>query len=130
MGFPGTRRLGCRAALKIGTPIHNPRLEDWLGKWEYQGRKDYQWASVELRPGKAPGTLFAEGFALGYGWNAPHTGGFEISAKPRRNLVFFKDGVECRGMMFLLGDWLVVKDNFRCGGLNVTFGGVYHRVEP
>lgn len=125
-------RVGWVAArsLKIGTPIHNPRLEDWLGKWEYQARKDYQWANVELRPGKAPGTLFVEGVALGYGGNVPHTGSLEDLVKVKRNLASFNERGICRGMMFLLGDWLVAMDNMGCGGLNVTFGGVYHRIEP
>jgi hypothetical protein len=35
----------------------------------------------------------------------------------------------CRIKLWRLGPYLVVEDNVRCGGMNVTFTGVYRRVE-
>lgn len=37
------------------------------------------------------------------------------------------DESACRMRMQLVGPWLVVTDNLRCGGANVTFTGIYRR---
>jgi hypothetical protein len=35
--------------------------------------------------------------------------------------------VDCRVRMRRLGSFLLVEDNRRCGGINVSFSGIYQR---
>jgi hypothetical protein len=37
------------------------------------------------------------------------------------------DADECGADLVRIGDFLIVHDNMRCGGLNVRFDGVYTR---
>jgi hypothetical protein len=59
--------------------------------------------------------------------NGPNSGAFAADATPQRQAVIFHDQ-DCEVHASLVNDWLVVGDNRTCGGLNVTFSGVYRRV--
>lgn len=37
------------------------------------------------------------------------------------------NATDCKVWLRRLGPWLVVDDNLACGGMNVTFRGVYRR---
>lgn len=115
-------------SLDIGEPIRSPTLQNWFGRWSYRTKWADENADIELRAGKVAGSLAATGYALGYGGNVPHTGSFEASASPKGNRILFKYKGGCQIHIILVGDWLVAGDNLKCGGLNVTFGGLYRRV--
>jgi hypothetical protein len=116
------------AFLHIAEPNRKPVLKDWLGTWAYRTESRDQNAHLELRVGKVPGTLSVDGVALGYGGESPNLGMVEESVIPRQNGVLLKSG-PCQIRMVLLGGWLVAGDNLKWGGMNVTFNGVYRRVQ-
>jgi hypothetical protein len=114
-------------------------LSDWLGTWS---RAE---AGITVKPGKA-GTLRIEGEAT-YGARDParvrrgavNTGGIEADGTPAGDRLSFAIGdnvtlpvdkgaeFACKVWMQRIGPWLVVDDNNSCGGMNVTFRGVYIR---
>jgi hypothetical protein len=58
----------------------------------------------------------------------PNIGFLAGKARPTGNRLDYDDGDDiCAARMVLIGPWLVVADNDRCGGMNVSFSGVYAR---
>jgi len=58
----------------------------------------------------------------------PNLGAFEATALPTSGTVVFAYADDqCSVRMTIVGDVLVVADNHQCGGMNVTFDGVYQR---
>jgi hypothetical protein len=112
---------------------------DWFGKWSYRE------ADISVKAGKT-GTLLIEGAAT-YGARDPdrvklgavHTGTIEGEVTPTGDRLSFAIGDEgtlpveqgeefgCKVWMRRLGPWLIVDDNNNCGGVKVTFRGVYTR---
>ncbi len=108
-----------------------PPLKAWVGRW---------------REGDDVIRLTAKGAALtadGQAWwpsahpsarqfpGGPNTGDLSGTATPSGNAVTFADDASdpqaCRATLRLIGDVLVVADNQACGGMNVSFSGVYRR---
>ena len=103
--------------------LRTPPLARWLGAWEYAGQ------SLDIRRGAKPGTLAVSGQAFwrGVGDNV-HVGEVEFEAAPAGNVLRLEENEDlCSVTLRLVGDLLVVSDNLKCGGLNVTFNGVYRR---
>ncbi len=120
-------------------PVSALPTEDWSGSW----KRDEE-ANIEL---KAVGDrVHMKGVATWGGRNSQrvakglvNTGEFSASAAPRGNLLSNDpayDGTEslneagksaCLVAMKRLGRYLAVSDNSGCGGMNVTFGGIYVR---
>lgn len=94
----------------------------WLGAWEFYD------ASLRVSRGARPGALRVSGEAFWRGANPEnvHTGEFSGEAVPAGNVLTIGDDV-CRVTLRLVGAYLVVGDNKQCGGVNVTFDGVYRR---
>jgi hypothetical protein len=100
---------------------------DWLGKWSYDE------ADITVKAGKT-GTLLIEGAAT-YGARNPdrvkrgavNTGAIEGEATPTGDRLNFTMEFGCKVWMRRLGPWLVVDDDDNCGGINVTFRGIYTR---
>jgi hypothetical protein len=60
----------------------------------------------------------------------PNLGDLSGTATPNGDRVVFADASDpqaCRATLTLIGDTLVVADNQACGGMNVSFTGVYRR---
>jgi hypothetical protein len=108
-----------------------PRTADWLGGWT-------GWESqIDITRGPKPGTLHIGGNAA-WGAHDPDRvkrGGVNFGMlaadlpAPKGDRLAFADSEEadCRVALRLLGPYLVARDNGRCGGMNVTFSGVYRR---
>ncbi|MDV2985946.1 UNVERIFIED_CONTAM: hypothetical protein Q9R58_16660 [Methylobacteriaceae bacterium AG10] len=116
--------------------------DDWLGTWtQAEGR-------IRVKPGDKPGTLSITGDAtwgagdpervkrggihLGEisGTVAPEGDGASFAVGENGTLPVAKGGeYDCKVWLRRLGPWLVVEDNLACGGMNVSFRGVYRR-EP
>jgi hypothetical protein len=101
-----------------------PAEREWLGEWR-------GWDNNYIRISKARegGALTIVGHAT-WATGAPneHSGELDYSAKPSGDRLSFSDGDhenDCRVAMQLVGKYLVVKDNVRCGGVNVSFSGIY-----
>ncbi|MFZ2280832.1 MAG: hypothetical protein WAW39_23735 [Prosthecobacter sp.] len=109
-----------KGQLNFSQPNSHPNLASWLGDWKL-GRN-----SFSVQHGEKPGSLTVDGIALWGEGPAPHTGSVEASAVPARNQVIIKDG-PCQITLTLVDEWLIAADNHECGGMNVTFDGVYNR---
>jgi hypothetical protein len=109
----------------------SPPLKAWVGRW---------------REGDDVIRLTAKGAALtadGQAWwpsahpstrqfpGGPNTGDLSGTATPRGAVVIFADDASdpqaCKATLRLVGADLVVADNGACGGMNVSFTGVYRR---
>ncbi len=99
----------------------------WIGTW---------------RDGDDEITLRAAGTALavtGYAFwpsaapseyqSSPHLGEVSGTARPVSNTVVFagKSVDDCRVSLTLLPPYLLARDNRQCGGMNVSFTGVYRK---
>lgn len=107
-------------------PNRSPSEKDWLGKWFFYGD------SVVIAKSKTPGLFDITGDATWRGLgNNVNVGELDSRAKPSENLIKLgedeEDEAECKVRMRLVGKYLIVSDNMQCGGLNVTFSGVYRK---
>jgi hypothetical protein len=114
----------------------------WSGVWQGARILDQK---IEISP-RSMGLLSISGSAT-WGRADPqrvarggvNAGSLEGQTQAQGNLLAFAedgdrtlpyeqgDPNSCRVRMFLLGPYLTVQDNLRCGGMNVTFNGVYRR---
>ena len=110
-------------------PVPVPPLSAWVGQWHtfddtialkakgalLEASGDAYWPSanppLRLRPG------------------GPNVGDFSGEARPVGGHVVFadKDPDGCTVTLDRVGPWLVAADNQMCGGMNVSFSGVYTR---
>jgi hypothetical protein len=113
-------------SLKLADISGQPRLSDWLGEWRYAAN------SIKFTSNKLAGYLNVTGDALWHGLgDNVHIGELDDRAAPVGNLLKIgdTDTVEyaCKVAMRLIGEFLVAADNMKCGGVNVSFSGVYRK---
>lgn len=139
----GQSRAGWLASesLMLLPPAMRP---DWSGRWVARSEQ-----TITVKPDDDGGWLF-EGDAT-YGALDParvrsggvNTGNFSATiqsgdvqggrliafAEGRDTTLAYDQGEEglCRVKLRLVGPWMVVNDNQKCGGHNVTFTGIYRR---
>lgn len=104
----------------------SPPAARWLGEWEYGIQ------SLDIKRGAKAGALrvVGEAYWRGLGDNV-HVGEVEFEAEPMGNVLTLEENEDlCSVTMRLVGDHLVVGDNLKCGGVNVTFNGVYRKKQP
>ncbi|ONG52603.1 hypothetical protein BKE38_14160 [Pseudoroseomonas deserti] len=130
------------AALQPLAPPTTAPLEAWQASW--YGTQAYE-QEIDI---SAEGSTLRIGGSASWGSDDParverggvNIGSLEAEVRPSgARLGFSSDGGErtraydeggpetCRVRMLLLGPYLVVQDNLRCGGMNVTFSGLYRR---
>ncbi|HEY8562911.1 MAG TPA: hypothetical protein VIL74_21210 [Pyrinomonadaceae bacterium] len=99
---------------------------DWLGEWLFYDN------AIVIKQSKTPGLLDVSGDATwkGLGDNV-HVGEIDESARPAGDRLNLGENeteeYACKVSMQFVGNYLVVGDNLRCGGVNVTFSGVYRK---
>jgi hypothetical protein len=99
----------------------------WRGDWTCDA------AHIEVTAGTRPGHIRANGIAL-WGTHDPervriggiNTGEFAGEATIAGDRALFTED-DCRVSVRLIGPYLVAADNLQCGGVNVSFSGVYRR---
>jgi hypothetical protein len=106
------------------TPTKQP-LQDWIGEWKYAE------GTIRFTDNKLAGWLNVTGDAYwqGLGHNI-HIGEIDGRVEPKDRVAKYSDGddeYDCKITMEILGRYLIVDDNMRCGGANVTFSGVYRK---
>jgi hypothetical protein len=127
------------SAALVDQPAPSSALVDWTGRW--------------VRDEEASITIAAEGAAVAVKGDATwgaldpervkrggvNTGEIDATATPRGNLIAIGSGYDgalppdiskaddCRARLRLFGRYLAVDDNTGCGGMNVSFTGVYSR---
>lgn len=97
----------------------------WTGEWGYAGN------SITITPNKLAGFLNISGSAIwrGLGDNV-HIGELDGAFPYEGGVLEYSDGdsqYDCKATLRLVDAFLVVSDNLNCGGVNVTFSGVYRR---
>ena len=113
----------------------NPPLASWAGKWRLH--KD---AEIEIRVEGDQLVVKGQAFWMSGAPGVIHDGEITGRNKPQGDILAIPspdafDALEsadnpeylCQATLRLVGPYLVVQDNGRCGGLNVTFTGVYRR---
>lgn len=109
--------------------LHDASVRTWLGEWTYGEN------GIEFTENKLPDNVNVTGSATweGLGDNV-HVGELDGRYEPKNGLIEYSDGddqYDCKATMRLLGSFLIVADNFRCGGVNVTFSGcIAGRLRP
>jgi hypothetical protein len=137
-----TRAWLPRVALQIASPEAAPARQ-WAGKWE----RDREAQIVIKSTGK---DVEVSGSAMWGSYDpqrvrrgAVHVGDLEGKGRPRGQILAigydpdrsgFPPGKDeppenCAAKLELYGRYLVVEDNRGCGGLNVSFTGIYVRVK-
>ncbi|HWF78385.1 MAG TPA: hypothetical protein VN694_14560 [Caulobacteraceae bacterium] len=98
----------------------------WVGHWTQYGGD-----SIDLT--LKGGALVVSGAACWPACNAsgkgrvPNVGDLDGKATPAGNRLRIGSDDDCAAEMWLVGSYLVVFDNMGCGGMNVSFNGVYQR---
>lgn len=124
------------SALEPRLPLSAPKMSDWLGKWH--SRRDTMQGDIEITRGKR-GSLDVRGEAT-YAVTRDNvrTGDFAIDdLAPNVATHAFVAGGEkpfekagegdCAVRMSRIDQFLLVEDNGYCGGMAVTFTGLYQR---
>ena len=128
-----------RSKLKIRAVNQNPSISEWLGNWKYGD----DIASLEIKRGDRANSLIISGGAVyryGTKADAEKNGSinfcvigrdFEVGQKvtPSRDRFTLRpeNYSECVIEARLAGKFLIVSDNYKCGGRNVTYSGIYRR---
>ena len=123
----GSETVGWLAADGLA-PVEAPAasLASWLGAWSFYKNE------VRLSRGRAAGALSVAGEATWVGVNPGnvHVGELSGESAPAGGVLTLSGGedeYDCRATLRLVGPYLLVSDNKRCGGVNVTFDGVYRK---
>jgi len=107
--------------LELSETDASPPAARWLGEWELHSN------GLTIRRGTKAGELRVEGSAVWHGiGDNVHVGEVNASAAPDGNTLTLEDDI-CKLTLRLVGDFLVADDNGDCGGVNVTFDGVYRK---
>jgi hypothetical protein len=117
-------------ALASVAPMTSPQPADWIGTWQQPGGR------VEITRAR-DGKLHVSGEMIVPGAQDVHTGEIDADVMPQKDmLAFVDDGTtpygkaeegECRVRMQRVGALLMIEDNAGCGGVGVTFTGLYRR---
>ena len=100
-------------------PTTRPPTSAWVGQWKYGTDTGID---IVLKGGKldiSGNDTSADG----------NEGDFVTKASPKDNRIHVTDNAPCEVWMTLVGNYLVARDNQQCGGMNVSFTGVYTRAK-
>jgi hypothetical protein len=122
----GSETVGWLAADRLApvATVDNAPLASWLGTWNFYNN------SLRVSRGRRVDVLNVSGDATWQGVNPDnvHVGELSSQGTPVDNaLKLGEDPEDCQATLRLVGTYLVVSDNKQCGGVNVTFDGVYRR---
>ena len=127
-GYPTVGWLDS-SRLKLTEPIEKPELSAWHGEWVFAKN------GITFTDNKLAGFLNVTGDATweGIGANV-HVGEIDERVEPIGNVIKLGNNdtgeYACKVTMRLIGKYLVVADNLHCGGVNVTFSGIYTKSTP
>ncbi len=113
-----------RDQLSFGDQNSDPTDKKWLGTWTFAD------SDLHITKSDETGLLSVKGNAFWHGLGDNiHIGEVDAVGKPAENRLSLggSDEYDCRIKMQRIGRFLLVSDNGYCGGVNVTFDGVYQR---
>jgi hypothetical protein len=109
-----------------------PRLTDWKGEWRNGDNKIRLWIS-HARLGAVGNAYWpSRNPPLHQFPGGPNLGGFQGTAAPNGSTVEFHEVDKpdrCAVRLTLVEPFLLARDNKHCGGMNVSFSGVYLKVK-
>ena len=122
----GSETVGWLAADSLGAvaTAENAPLARWLGTWGFYNN------SLRVSRGPRVDVLAVSGDATWQGVNPGnvHVGELSGTGTPVDNILKLgEDPEDCQATLRLVGPYLLVSDNRQCGGVNVTFDGVYRK---
>lgn len=126
--YQGTKREfgGWMKSDNLGLSILNKKYSniDWIGMWEYIDSESSivitQGSNMELD------VVGDASYSGGYS-GVTKTGSFIEKGVPDGEYLSLKSaGYDCEVSLQLIRDYMVVEES-RCGGLNISFDGIYHR---
>ena len=98
-------------------------LPRWLGVWQFR----YNSITLTSIDGR---TVQAKGNAAWVRAGIANVGEIEASGVPRGDMLILEEGdpsYSCVLKLLKIGNVIAAQDNLRCGGLNVSFSGLYSR---
>ena len=103
-----------------------PALSHWLGNWSDGASAD---VTIHFRGGHPyiTGEAFWPARPEVNEWISIHIGEVNDRLSIIGNRASYSDDNLCELELTLLADFLLISDNYRCGGANVTFSGAYTR---
>ncbi len=109
--------------LRFRDAVSDVSPREWMGEWLYADN------SIKISSDREEGRMRVTGNALwrGRGDNV-HIGELDGRTRLQKDVMRYSDGddeYDCKATLRLVGRFLVVADNLKCGGVNVTFSGVY-----
>jgi hypothetical protein len=117
----GSEVVGWLPKDKIDFPVANSdNFASWLGDWTFYDN------ALKISRGEKPDSLRVSGNALWKGRSDNlHVGEVDSTGMPDdKQFMRLTDGI-CEIRLYLVSRYLVVADNNECGGMNVSFSGVY-----
>jgi hypothetical protein len=133
-----------RASVSIVSDRPKVSTADWIGQWQSDPEQ-----TVVVEQADKTGVLSIKGDAS-WGASDPervkrgavHVGSLDGEMKPEGETLSFGmgengtlpfdqavDDADCKVRMHRIGPYLLVNDNMMCGGVNVSFTGIYRRVK-
>ncbi len=115
------------ADLEFPLMLHSASERVWTGEWSYASN------TISFTPNKLDGFLNVTGDAMwkGLGDNV-HIGELDGRSPHKDGVLEYSDGdseFDCKATMQLAVErFLIVADNGNCGGANVSFSGIYRKV--
>ncbi len=122
-----------RSALAVSDPVPRPASQ-WIGAW-----KDGA-GQIRFQKGKDENALFVDGSAVLkieisggertgdlYGPASLRGAHVSLTSRDRDDPQPCQGDFCCRAEMDLIGDFLFVSDNNQCGGMSVSFNGIYRK---
>lgn len=122
--------------LRAITPDLHPPVSAWTGTWTPLGVKKQPRDAITklvISPGAAPESLKVQGEAYWFGAvvhgeRVMHDGAVEGEGRAHENRLHVAEG-GCEVNLALIGGFLNAQDNRECGGMNVTFTGVWEKAK-
>jgi ankyrin repeat protein len=93
-----------------------PEPQAWAGVWQNE-RARLNITVIDNR-------VNIDGHAIWSGRLSPHFGDLNFEGVPNGDRLANQAG-ECQATFRRIGEYIIAKDNAKCGGMNVTFSGVY-----
>jgi hypothetical protein len=122
----GTETVGWLPAENLSSiTSQNTSGINWIGNWEYAENE------INFIPQKNQEKVLIKGTAIwqGLGDNV-HIGELDFTGSPvgeKLEAGSGSDKYDCQVKMKRIGKYLLVADNKMCGGMNVSFDGIYRR---
>jgi len=117
--------------VKLADKRDTPEKSDWLGTWSNKA------GSLEIsRNGEEPTVHILGQTEKEFGNAAEppytiHIGDLDAVVTPSENRLEIpaEDEYACTATIYLVGPYLAVHDNYRCGGAGVSFDGLYRKLK-